>query len=83
MLSEAKYKAKYGKELKILSPKQMHQRLSISLAQIKASNTSENILNEIRQIIYSFYPEKEITEKVCNNIINSVKFHKTEWILHL
>ena len=42
----------------------MHQRLSISLAQIKASNTFENILNEIRQILYSFYPEKEVTEKV-------------------
>ena len=82
MLSEAKYKAKYGKQLKILSPKQMHQRLSISLAQIKASNTFENILNEIRQILY-FYPEKEVTEKVCNNIINSIKFHKIEWILHL
>ena len=58
MLSEAKYKAKYGKQLKILSPKQMHQRLSISLAQIKASNTFENILNEIRQILYSFLSRK-------------------------
>ena len=32
--------------LKILSPKQMLQRLPISLAQVKASITSENLLNE-------------------------------------
>ena len=47
MLSEAKYKAKYGEGLKILSPKQMLQRLPISLAQVKAGNASEKLLNEI------------------------------------
>ena len=36
--------------LKILIPKQMLQRLLIALAQVKASNTSEDLLNEIRQI---------------------------------
>ena len=45
LLSETKYKSKYGKGLKILSPKQMLQRLPVSLAQIKAGNTSENLLN--------------------------------------
>ena len=59
--------------LKILSPKQMLQRLPIALAQVKAGNTSENLLNEIRQIIYSLYRAKEITKKVYNNIINSIK----------
>ena len=44
--------------LKILSPKQMVQRLPIALAQVKPGNASENLLNEIRQIIYSFYREK-------------------------
>ena len=39
--------------LKILSPKQMLQRLPIALEQVKAGNTSENLLNEIRQFIYS------------------------------
>ena len=39
--------------LKILTPKQMLQRLSIVLAQVKARNRSENLLNEIRQIVYS------------------------------
>ena len=70
--SEAKYKAKYG-GLKILTPKQMLQRLPIALAQVKAGDTSENLLNEIRQIIYSLYRAKEITKKVYNNIMNSMR----------
>ena len=41
----------------------MPERLPIALAQIKAGNTSENLLNEIRQIIYSLYRVKEITRK--------------------
>ena len=44
-----------GKELKILTPKQMIQRLPIALSQVKAGNISENFLNEIRKIIYSLY----------------------------
>ena len=52
----------------------MRQRLPIPLAQVKASNTSENLLNEILQIIYSLYQEKEVTKKVYNNITNSIKF---------
>ena len=50
----------------------MPQRL-IALAQVKASNTSENALNEIRQIINYLYRAKEITKNVYNNIINSIK----------
>ena len=50
----------------------MRQRLPIPLAQVKASNTSENLLNEILQIIYSLYREKEVTKKVYNNIMNSI-----------
>ena len=69
--SEAKYKTIYG-GLKILIPKQILQILPIALAQVKAGNTSENLLNEIRQIIYSLYRAKEITKKVYNNIINSI-----------
>ena len=71
--SEALYKSKQnettGKGLKILTPKQMLQRLPIALAQEKASNNSENLLNEIRQIIYSLYQSKEITKKVYNNLM--------------
>ena len=71
MLSEANYKAKYGKGLKILTPKQMLQTLPIALAQVKAGNNSERLLNEIRQIVYSLYQSNEITKKVYNNIIKS------------
>ena len=53
MLSEAKYKGKHGKGLKILTHKQMLQRLPIDLAQVKAGHTYENLLREIRGIIYS------------------------------
>ena len=73
ILSETKCKAKYGEGLKILTPKQVLERLPVVLAQIKAGNTSENLLNEIRQIIHSLYQAKEITKKVYNNIMNSIK----------
>ena len=47
-----------GKGLKILTPKQMLQRLPIALAQVKAGNNSENSLNEIRKIVCSLYQPK-------------------------
>ena len=46
---------KQGKWLKILTLKQMLQRIPLSLAQVKAGITSENLLNEIQQIIYSLH----------------------------
>ena len=52
---------------------QMLKRLPIALAQVKAGNNSESLLNEIRQIVYSLCRSKEITKKVYNNIINSIK----------
>ena len=61
MASEGKNKVTKGTGLKILTPKQMLQRLPIALAQVKAGNNSENLLNEIRQILYSLYQSKEIT----------------------
>ena len=73
MLYEARYKAKYGERHKVLIPKQMLQSLPIALAQTKAGNTSENLLNEIKQIIYSLYWGKQITQKVYNKIMNSSK----------
>ena len=50
----------------------MLKRLSTALAQVKAGNNSENLLNEMRQIIYSLYQSKEITKKVFNNLIKSL-----------
>ena len=71
-MSEAKYRATTGKGPKILTLKQMLQRLPIALAQVKAGNNSESLLNEIRQIVYSLYQSKQITKKVYNNIIKSI-----------
>ena len=77
VMSEAKYKAKQdetkGTEPKVLTPKQMLQRLPIALAQVKTGNNSENLLNEIRQIVYSLYQSKQITKKVYNHIIESIQ----------
>ena len=60
-------------KVKILTTKQMLQRLPTTLAQVKTDNNSESLLNEIRQIIYSLYQSKQITKKVCNNIIKSIQ----------
>ena len=65
-------KEKKGRGLKILTPKQVLQILPIALALVKAGNTSENLLNEIRQIIHCLYQEREITKKVHNSIMNSI-----------
>ena len=60
-LSDSNYNAKQnGKGLKILTSKQMLQRLPIVLEQVEAGNNSESLLNEIRQIIYSLYQSKQI-----------------------
>ena len=72
-IKKAKKAGKAGKGLKILTPNQMLKRLPIALAQIKAGNNSESLLNEIRQIAYSLYRSKEITKKVYNYIIKSIK----------
>ena len=55
-------------KLKVLTPKQMFQRLPIALA----GNNSESLLNEIRQIVYSLYQSKPISKKLYNHIIKSI-----------
>ena len=72
MMSEAKAKATKGTGLKLLTPKQMLKRLPIALAQVKAGNNLESLLNEIRQIVYSLYQSKNITKKIYNNIRKSI-----------
>ena len=59
MMSEAKTKATKGTGLKILTHKQMLQRLPTALAQVKAGNNSESLLNEIKEIVYSLYQSKK------------------------
>ena len=58
----------------------MLRQLPVALAQVQAGNTSENVLNEIRQIVYSLYQAKEITKKVYNNVMSSIM--DTRWMLH-
>ena len=48
----------------------MLKRLPITIAQVKAGNNSE-CLNV--KIVYSLYRSKDITKKVYNSIINSIK----------
>ena len=50
----------------------MLQRLPKALAQVKAGNNSEHLLNEIRQIIYSLYQSRKITKKVYSNLMKSL-----------
>ena len=67
------YKTKQRKELKILTPKQMLQRLPVAIAQVKTVKNSKKLLNKIRQIVYSLYHSKKIIKKVYNSIIKSIQ----------
>ena len=64
---------KKGSGLKILTNKQMLNRLSILLAQIQAGNNSNSLKNEIRQILYLLYRSKVLTKIVYNNLIKSIR----------
>ena len=61
-----------GTSLKMLTNKQMLNRLPILLAQIQAGNNSNKLKNEIRQILYSLYRSKVLTKTVYNNLIKSI-----------
>ena len=61
-----------GSGFKILTNKQMHNRLPILLAQIQAGNNSKSLRNEVRQILYSLYRSKVLTKTVYNNLIKSI-----------
>ena len=74
MILEVKRLAKQeGTGFKILAPNQMLKRLPIALAQIKAGNNSESLLNEIRKIVSYLYRSKKITKILYNDIIDSIK----------
>ena len=67
------YKTKQRKGLKILTPKQMLQRLPVAIAQVKTVKNSKKLLNKIRQIVYSLYHSKKIIKKVYNSTIKSIQ----------
>ena len=83
VISEARYEASCRKWLKLLTPNQILQRLPVALAQVKVGDKSENLLNEICQLTCSLYQTKEITKKMCNNIMNSIKLYCKKWTLYL
>ena len=64
---------KKGEGLKVLTDKQMLNRLPILLAQIKAGNNSIKLENEARQILYSLYRSKVLTKTVYNSLIESIR----------
>ena len=65
-----KIKQQKGQGIKILTPNQMLSRLPIALAQLQAGNNSENLKNEIRQLLYSLHRSKNMTKQVYNNLLN-------------
>ena len=66
-----------GSGLKILTNKQMLNRLPILLAQIQAGNNSNKLKNETRQILYSLYRSKVSTKTVYNNLIKAIRAEST------
>ena len=70
--SAAERRNKLGEGLKILTPDQMLSRLLITLAQLKARNNSEKLINEIRQLLYSLYRSKKLTKKMYNHLISTI-----------
>ena len=64
--------SKLGKGLKILTNKQMLNRLPILLTQIEAGNNSIKLKNEVRQILCSLYRSKVLTKTVYNNLIKPI-----------
>ena len=50
----------------------MLSRLPIILAQLKAGNNSQKLINEIRQLLYSWKRSKNLTKTIYNNLINAI-----------
>ena len=61
-----------GQGLKVLTPDQMLSRLPITWAQLKAGNNSEQLKNEIRQLLHSLYRSKSLTKTIYNNLIETI-----------
>ena len=73
-----------GKALKILTPNQMLSRLPSTLAQLKAGNNSQKLINQIRQLLYSLYRSKKLTKTIDNNLISILwKWKQSLWTLEI
>ena len=65
--------SKKDEGLKILTNKQMINRLPILLGQTEAGNNSIKLKNEVRQILYSLYRSNVLTKTVYNNLIKAIR----------
>ena len=70
--SEAERRNQRGQGLKILTLDQILSRLPITLAQLKAGNNSQKLINEIRQLLYSLYHSKKLTKTIYNHLIYAI-----------
>ena len=61
-----------GQGLKILTPQQMITRLPILLAQLKTGNNSHKLKYKIRQIVYSLYRSKHLSNTIYNSLMNTI-----------
>ena len=61
-----------GKRIKILTPDQMLSLLPVYLSQLKAANNSQQLINEIIQLLYSLYRSKKIIKTIYNYLINAI-----------
>ena len=69
---ELNNKNQLGEGLKILTLDQMLSRLPITLAQLKAGNNSEKLINNIRQLLYSLHCSQKLTKKIYNQLISTI-----------
>ena len=70
--SAAERRNKLGEALKILNLDQKLSRLSITLVQLKAGNSSENLINELRQLLYFLHRSNKLTKKIYNHLISTI-----------
>ena len=61
-----------GQGIKILTPNLMLNRLPIALAQLQAGNNSNRLKNEIRQLLYSLYRSKNMTERIYKSLVGII-----------
>ena len=50
----------------------MLSRLIISLAQLNPGNNSQNLKNEIRQLLHSLYRSKKLSKTVYKHLMNAI-----------
>ena len=61
-----------GEGIKILTTNNLLSRLPIVLAQLQAGNNSNKLKNEIRQLLYSLYCSKNMTEQIYKSLIGII-----------